>query len=400
VSGRPEIRVLHLINGLGTGGAERSLAQMLPLLADRGVMSTVVCLFRRKEGVQNEVIANGWDVRFLPGGSWPRRASALRRTITEIEPHLLHNTLFESDLLGRLATVGTGVPIVTSLVNVSYEPVRMGDPNVRRYKLRTLQLVDALTGRLRNRGWHAISQAVADSNMRRLRIPAEKITVIPRSRPAVSSPVGPGSEVRERTRRKLGIAVEADVVLAVGRHEYQKGHVHLVDAFSGIAESRQNAWLLIAGREGNATPHLRKAIARATGSERILVLGHRSDINELLQTADIFAFPSLYEGLGGSLLEAMAAGLAIVASDLPAIRELAGDAILYASPGDHADISKQLKRLMADSELRAKLGRAARRRFDTWPNPDQVADQMAEWYRRVVSDRLRAGRESGQRNEE
>jgi glycosyltransferase involved in cell wall biosynthesis len=384
VSGPSEIRVLHLINGLGTGGAERSLAQMLPLLADRGVKSTAVCLFRRREGVQNEVIADGWDVRFLPEGPWLRRASALRRIITEIEPHLLHTTLFESDLLGRLVSVGTGVPVVTSLVNVSYEPVRMGDPNVRRYKLRTLQVVDAFTGRLRNRGWHAISQAVADSNMRRLGIPVGKITVIPRSRPATSIPVSPESKVREGIRRSLGIPLEAEVVLAVGRQEYQKGHVHLVEAFSDMADSSPNAWLLIAGREGNATPQLKQGVAKAAGSERILLLGHRSDISELLQAADIFAFPSLYEGLGGSLLEAMAAGLAIVASDLPAIRELGGEAILYSSPGNHSDISLQLERLIADSRLHVDLGRAARRRFDTWPKPFEVAGEMANWYRTNV----------------
>ena len=384
MSGPSEIRALHLINGLGTGGAERSLAQMLPLLADRGVKSTVVCLFRRREGVQDEVIADGGDVRFLPEGPWIRRASALRKIITVVEPHLLHTTLFESDLLGRLASVGTGVPVVTSLVNVSYEPVRMGDPNVRRYKLRTLQLVDAFTGRLRNRGWHAISQAVADSNMRRLRIPAGKITVIPRSRPVVRLPVDPGSDVRERARHSLGIPPEADVVLTVGRQEYQKGHVYLVEAFSDFAESMPNVWLLVAGRDGNATPQLKQAVVKAAGSERILLLGHRSDITELLQAADIFAFPSLYEGLGGSLLEAMAAGLAIVASDLPAIRELAGDAILYASPGNHADISMQLERLIADSNLDVDWGHAARRRFDAWPKPYEVADQMAEWYRRCV----------------
>lgn len=384
MSGPSEIRVLHLINGLGTGGAERSLTQMLPLLADRGVKSTVVCLFRRREGVQDEVVADGWDVRFLPEGSWPRRAWALRRIIREIEPHLLHTTLFESDLLGRLVSVGTGVPVVTSLVNVSYEPVRMGDPNVRRYRLRTLQLVDTFTGRLRNRGWHAISQAVADSNMRRLGIPIGKITVIPRSRPATSIPVNRESKVREGSRRSLGIPLEAEVVLAVGRHEYQKGHVHLIEAFSGIAGSRQNAWLVIAGREGNATPQLRSAVAKAAGSRRILLLGHRSDIDELLQAADIFAFPSLYEGLGGSLLEAMAAGLGIVASDLPAVRELAGDAILYSSPGDHAELGMQLERLMADPMLRTDLGHNARQRFDAWPKPHEVADQMAEWYRGAV----------------
>ncbi len=381
----PEVSVLHVINGLGTGGAERSLSELLPLLSSRGIRSTVVCLFRRMEGVQGEVEAAGWDVRFLEEQSWPRRAVELRRIMAEVKPDIVHTTLFESDILGRLASVGAGVTVVTSLVNVSYEPVRLKDPNVRRSKLRTLQLVDALTGRARNRGFHAISKAVAESNARRLRIPAERLTVVPRSRRGSEVAAHDASDEKRQTLRdSLGIPPGDLLVLAVGRQEYQKGHVHLVDAFSQIAFRHRSAWLVIAGREGNASRAVQAKATGWAGSERILILGHRADVPALLEAADVFAFPSLYEGLGGVLLEAMAVGLAIVGSDVPAIREVAGDAILFAPPGEVRGLGAQLERLLLNETLRDEMGAAARLRFYRWPTPDEVADQMAGWYRRYA----------------
>lgn len=379
------LHVLHVINGLGTGGAERSLAQMLPLLSDRGIRSTIVCLNRRSEGVQDEVLRQDWDIRFLTEGGWARRTWALRRIVQQVEPDLLHTTLLEASLLGRIATIGTRVPVLTSLVNVSYEPERLGDPNVRAYRLRIAQTVDALSGRMRNRGFHAISTAVADSNTRRLRIPPEQIVVIPRARPASSFPDASRDQVRTETLRALNVPQTAFVILTIGRQEFQKGHRHLVNAFSRISHDFPQGWLLIAGRSGNASRDLDATIGASGAAERILRLGHRDDVDRLLATADVFAFPSIYEGLGGALLEAMSVGSAVVASDIPALREVAGEAILYASPTDEDALGAQLRRLMADPELRSGLRRSSKERFGTLATQSEVADSMSAWYRACAS---------------
>jgi glycosyltransferase involved in cell wall biosynthesis len=172
------------------------------------------------------------------------------------------------------------------------------------------------------------------------------------------------------------------VILNVGRQEYQKGQRYLIEAFSELTAAWPDAWLVIAGRNGNVSTDLTQ---RSSGLDRILRLGHRSDVPELLHAADVFAFPSLYEGLGGALLEAMAVGLAIVASDVPAIREVAGESILYAPPGNTVRLKEQIERLLGDRDLRTRLGVAARQRFDEGPTIEQVADRMVEWYRRYAS---------------
>lgn len=379
------IHVLHVINGLGTGGAERSLAQMLPLLAERGVRSTIVCLNRRSEGVQEDVLQQGWDTKFLTEGTWPGRLWELRRIIKQVEPDLVHTTLFEASLMGRFATIGTGVPVVTSLVNVSYEPERLEDPNVRAYRLRILQAIDTVSGRLRNRAFHAISNAVAESNTRRLRIPPRKITVIPRARSMPPRQPESRDEARKAILGSVGVPEDASVILNVGRQEFQKGQRCLIEAFNGLCDDHPLAWLLIAGRTGNASQDLDTAIGASSAPDRIVRLGHRNDVGGLLASADVFAFPSIYEGLGGALLEAMSVGSAIVGSDIPAIREVAGESILYADPDDVDALETQLRRLLGDPGLRSTLRRSSRKRFEAWATESEVADRMSEWYRLTAS---------------
>ena len=117
-----------MINGLGTGGSERSLAEMLPRLRDGGVEPVIACLFRRAEGVHEALEAQGFDIRVLPGPRWTTRARALRRLVRATGPDLVHTAIFESDTLGRWAARRTSVPVLTSLVNTSYGPARRADP--------------------------------------------------------------------------------------------------------------------------------------------------------------------------------------------------------------------------------------------------------------------------------
>ncbi len=102
------MRVLSVIDGLGYGGAERSLAELLPGLCDAGIQPTVACLHHRDGGVEGEILAQGFDVRFLPGGM-PSRLRALRALMRELSPDLIHTSLVESSLVARSAAIGTGI---------------------------------------------------------------------------------------------------------------------------------------------------------------------------------------------------------------------------------------------------------------------------------------------------
>src|SRR5205823_1865576 len=104
--------------------------------------------------------------------------------------------------------------------------------------------------------------------------------------------------------------------------ERQKAQWALLEAVPRLVERQPDVVVLVAGREGNATSELALRMRDPIVRAHVRVLGHRADVPDLLAASDVFAFPSIFEGLGGSVIEAMALGLPIVASDLSALREV------------------------------------------------------------------------------
>ena len=375
-----------MINGLGTGGAERSLAESLPLLRDAGIDSVVVTLYARAEGVESQVRAAGFEVRRLDTSRTPGRARRLRTLLRTERPDLVHSTIFESNLAARLAAAGTGIPVLTSLVNVLYSGARLRDPNVRAWKLAAARAVDAWTARRLTTHFHAITETVKAATVATMRIPPERITVIPRGRDP--DRLGrPSPQRRDRARRELGLAMDAEVLVNVGRQEHQKGQHLMLDAVARLAPERPRLVALVAGRTGHASPALKRRVAELRLGDRVRFLGHRDDLPEVLAAADVFVFPSLWEGLGGSLLEAMALGLPIVASDLDAIREVVDDGVngLLVPPADPPALAEAVASLLDDRTRAETIGRAARRRFETSFTVEASARRMIDLYRGIVS---------------
>lgn len=120
------------------------------------------------------------------------------------------------------------------------------------------------------------------------------------------------SEVRDLVRDKLNIK-QNFVIGSIGRLCYQKNSVFLIEIFKAILEKNKDAILLLVG-EGEDRPEVEKKVKELKIEESVLMLGMRSDIEDLLQAMDVFLFPSRFEGLGIVLVEAQAAGLACVTS--------------------------------------------------------------------------------------
>ncbi len=359
---------------------------MLPLLRERGVVVTVVCLYPTQEGVSSHVAAAGYDVRYVTAGSAAGRVRAVRALIRSEQPDVVHTTIIEANLLGRLAAARMGVPVLTSLVNTSYAAARFADPNVTAWKLRLVQFADGWTGRHLTDHFHAITEAVKTAGVRDLGLAPERTTVIPRGRDRQR--VGePGPERRRWVRHALGVPEEAEVLINVGRQEFQKGQRYLLEAFEEVARQHPNAVLLIAGRKGYATPELERRMAYSSLlRERVRFLGHRDDVPELLAAADVFVFPSLYEGLGGAVIEAMALGLPIVTSDVPAVREVTeegGNAVLV-EPANATALADALTTLLADPERREQFGRRSREIYEEQFTLESVVDRMADLYHTVA----------------
>lgn len=383
------IHVLFVHNGLGTGGAERSLAELLAALPAHGIRATVAALFRRTEGVEREIEERGVDVRVLPAGHLAR-VRALRRLIAEVDPDLVHTTIFDADLAGRLAAVG-GPRVLSSLVNASYDPVRIAaDPNVGRLKLRLARTADGWTARHLTDHFHAISHSVAAAAVEALGIDPNRVSVIERGRDPAR--LGrPSPERRARVRRTLGLDDADEVVVNVGRQEYQKGQRYLLEAAAALVGRRPRLRVLVAGRRGNASRDLERRCHHLELDGRVRFLGHRDDVADVLAAADLFAFPSLFEGLGGALIEAMALGLPIVASDLAVFHEVVepgGNAVLVPARRPDA-LASAMEALLDDSGRRASYGARSREIFAERFTADRATARMVGLYERLVGARER-----------
>jgi glycosyltransferase involved in cell wall biosynthesis len=378
--------VVYLIDSLVRGGAEQSLLTLAPHYIRRGIRLDVAYLHERN-GLRDALRSVGVKTFSLAGGGgrlgWIRRA---RRLLEAGSPHLVHTTLFEADIVGRIAGYLVGLPVVSSLVTESYGPSQLQDPVLRRWKVRGAQAADAITARRVVR-FHAIAEHVAEVMAARLRIPRERIDVVPRGRE-------PGDlglrtpDRRARARLHLGMAADEIFILAAGRQEYPKGLDLLIEAFPKVLAELPSARLMIAGREGSQTGMLRAGVTRLGLKEKVEFIGSRLDLPELLCGADLFVLPSRWEGLGGVLLEAMALEAPIVANDLPSIREILINGIhaRLVPPQQPDALATAIVTTLRDGRRAAEFARRARSRFLERFTAASVADQMTAFYQRALAD--------------
>jgi glycosyltransferase involved in cell wall biosynthesis len=391
------LRVVHVINGLGTGGAERSLAEMLPILMEHGVEPIITCFHHRPEGVHQQIASLGVQIEVFGGASPAAHMLSLRRILVRMRADLVHTSIFKSNILGRVAAAGTGIPVLTSLINTPYEKVVLTtDPNIRPHRYRLAQQIDRHTARGLSTWFHAITHAVRDSAVETLGLDPRRITVIERGRNVKR--MGEFDEGRRaKVRRDLGLGSDAEVILNVGRQEYQKGQRFLIEAADRILDLHPRAVLLIAGRVGGATAELLAAHAALHHRDRVRFLGHREDVPELLCAADVFVFPSLFEGLGGAVIEAMALGLPIVASRLPAIREVVdeGRNAVLLEPARSDLIVEALDALLRSPTQRARFGHHGRATFSQRFTLEPITLRMLDLFRNVADMRERRWHSSG-----
>ena len=382
---RDHIRLAYVIDGLDpSGGAEQSLAAVAPHYVERDIDLTVISL-KDRDGLHDRIEkAGGRTIALGCAGTRPTKVRHLIPLFKQLRPDIVHTTLFEADIAGRIAGAAVHLPVVSSLVNDAYGSGHLGDPGISTARLRAAQCVDALTARFVRR-FHAITTYVARAMSSRLRIPLQRIDVVPRGRD--SATLGDRTPSRRReARTSLGIS-EEPLILVAARHERQKGIDVLLDAVPIIREAIPNVRVVIAGRVGNGTAQLERQVAQLDLSSTVTFLGRRQDVADLLCGADVLVMPSRWEGLGGVLLEAMCLQTPIVASDLPSIREALkdGETAILVQPEDEVALAQGLVNVLTDGDAASRRARVARQRFADRFDMSGVADQMRAFYDRALA---------------
>jgi glycosyltransferase involved in cell wall biosynthesis len=231
---------------------------------------------------------------------------------------------------------------------------------------------------------------VAESWQRVVGLRSDRIEVIPRGIDLGELDTGGTREAaRASLLSELGLDGGTFVVLAVGRVEPQKGHRYLIEAMPAILERIPEAVVLVAGRPGAASPTVESMVEELGIGERVLLLGRRSDVPRLLGAADVFVFPSLFEGLGVSLLQAMGRALPVVTTDRRPMSDVVdGDDTGVLVPAENPRaIADAVIGLFSDPTERGRLGAAARKEVMEHYDADEVAARVERLYLRALEGR-------------
>ena len=388
-------RILHVIPTLGSGGAERVLLTYLsqPALkqgfrhlvvltevadphSDRP--ETVLVKLLEEQGV--EVVGLG-----LPGSrNIFKSIIALKQLIRERKIDLVHTQLLWANIAGRCAGRWVGVPVISSFQNTDYDPQYMDSINASYWKQNLIRRLDSCTTRYCVTKSVAVSDYVAKHIESKLGLNQMTIQVIHNS--ADSTQITPSvADPRQKIYHELNLDDDAQLVLNVGRVTDQKCHIELVEAFSKIALQHPKAYLIIIGSKVDKPylDRLEELIRFKNLPGRILLTGPRRDIPDWLSVCDLFVFPSKFEGLPVALSEALAAGMACIATNIGAIPELIRheETGLLVSLGDIEALAQSIAVLLKDKQLRQKYGNAARADVLERLHPEIKSRQMAELYK-------------------
>ncbi len=224
---------------------------------------------------------------------------------------------------------------------------------------------------------HTYSDCIAAEIVEHFGLPADRVVrVYPGLAPTAGGDPARGRELAGTDR----------YVLALGTIEPRKNLPMLVRAFDGVAASDPAVRLVIGGPDGWGADAFAEACANAHHGDRVVRLGYvdAADRRDLLAGATVLAYPSIYEGFGHPPLEAMLAGVPVVASNAGALVEVLGDAALLPDPDDADAIADALTRALTDAELRAELVRRGheRTRRYTW---EHAAGEFVALYQDVMA---------------
>lgn len=390
-------KVLQVVGDLEIGGAQEVVRTLVKYLAELDCVP-VVCTLRdgplrhdiEREGVEVEVIGlprRSVVVFPLFVADLIRIGRALASMIREhdidvVQTHLLGSLDFLVLLLQRFTNLSV---VLWTFHNVDFLPSER-DYSRYRWLVGTRRLARRLLYRLTSHsvgGFIAVSDMVRESMVRLIGPIRDRVTVICN-----------GVDVRRyeqevdtsAVRRRLGFGTEARLIATVGTLKEQKGHRHLVDAVRDIVPRVPGSHFLLIG-DGRLRAGLQAQVDELDLSGNIHFLGNRHDIPELLATVDLFVLPSLWEGLPMALLEAMAAGKAVVATAVSGTVQvvLPDETGLLVPPGDAQRLAQATRRLLTNPRETHLMGQAGKRRVKECFSAQRQAAEHVALYRRLLA---------------
>lgn len=369
------VRIALTITDLDVGGAERALVSLAQGIDRRRFDPTVVCL--GGEGSLAQVLRES-GIETICLGASPRRpiqgVAALARTLKSISPQIVQSFLFHANVSSRIAARFASRPIVVGGMRVA-----------EREKTWHVLLESLLSGLAA--GSVCVSHGVWRFARFECRIPSERLVVIPN---AIDPE--PYDRAQPIAKTELGLPEDSFAAIYVGRLDRQKGIEHLLHAAEIVIQEHPDWRLLIVG-DGPERERVDSAIkSSAPMRGRVLTTGRRDDVPRLLKTCEHLVLPSLWEGMPNVVLEAMAAGRAVIATNVEGSEELVvpGETGSLVPPGDPVALAEALSKAASDPAAIRAMGAAARIRVGEFHQPRSIIQA----YERLWASLLGLGYES------
>lgn len=379
-----KLRVLHVIGGGEFGGAEQHILNLVSTFPAEEVEVAVVCFYDalfaselRKAGIQVLTLDQfgRFDLRLL---------RALRKTFQDFQPTIIHTHGIKANFFSRLASRALGIPLVTTV----HSSLRYDYAGALAYAI--VSLMERGT-RLWNRHYIAISEAIAEI-LRSQGVPAKQISVIYNGTDLTPYRQTQLRESdRDRLRKEWNIPDDAFLFGTVARFVPVKGLPYLIDAFAQLlAESDEDLthapYLVMVG-DGSDRPLLEDKVRELGLESRVRFAGFRQDIPACLHACDGFVHSSIYEGLGYTIIEAMASEVPVVASHVGGVKEFVfhDQTGLIVQPGDVQGLTREMKRLLESSELRNKLADNALENVERTFTIEQMTKQIIALYKKLLT---------------
>lgn len=372
------MKILFIQDTLINAGTEKSLLQILPLVTSE-IEFKVVYFYPRHD------LKSAYEEAKIPlvfldlkgKYDFPAGFRKLEKLVKDEKPDLLVSSLLRSNLMARVVSLRSGVPLIGTFVNDSYNNYRLEiKKGIQQWKYKFFWGLDRLTAGI-PKLYISNSACIAQSHVKTLGVPQSKTKIVYRGRRVPDHIWNPPQN-------------QNFVFLSYGRLLQIKGFEELIRAFAQIAALFPNTRLKIFG-EGINRPILEGLVIELGLQELVELPGVNIQVTEELYQADCFVFPSWYEGFSGALVEAMMAGIPIIASDIPMNLEAvtSGENALVFPVRNEGQLFEKMKEAIESPERMAQLGKNARdeaiKRFDIQVIAKEYESVLIEAYRQYAT---------------
>lgn len=384
------LKILHLISGLDRGGIERWLLGVLPHLDLKRHRIDFLSRLPSETALDQQFIDLGSRV-YLNAGSrfnFVSYCHQLARLIKDEKYDIIHNHLAHHGGIPARTYSRLGVPSVVSFHNAKLGALQFGNPFKRwisstyskrglNYMIENSRIVTGCSDDVLSELGQVISFDNAETCVLHYGVD------IPERLPP--------QEIAE-VKRSIGIAADKKIVVHVGSFTRQKNHFMLLQIAQQVLEKRADVVFVLVG-DGRLKADVERFALELGLRGSVKFLGLRNDIERILSSADVFLFPSLFEGLPVACLEALAAGLPVVGSNVPGTKLLviSNQTGFLCDKDDTPAFARKINLLLDDHRLRNDLGEQARDFVRNEFSYDASAVHLMELYqtlnRRCTTDK-------------